>query len=160
MRWARFGPLNLGRFGSLSSLGLCVLGSLGAGSLVWAMCAVFVAHDPTQIVAAVGSLAISGIAGVALLVVRVTRGTPSDSARSTVLTGLAGITGLTGLTGPTVVTVVVAARGVVPVSSVAIEGGCVHAHLAVGLAGPVGPVGASPPKLAVFVFRSSDLEPE
>jgi hypothetical protein len=162
--WARFGPLNLGRFGSLSSLGLCLLGSLGAGSLVWAMCAVFVARDPTQVVAAVGSLAISGIAGVALFVVRVSRGTGArvtgspDSAP-------AGLTGLTGLTGATVVTVVVAARGAVPLSSVAIEGSFFHAHLAVGLTGPVGPAGASPPKLAVFVFRAdgadgaSDLEP-
>lgn len=123
-----------------------MLGSLGAGSLVWAMCAVFVARDPTQIVAAVGSLAISGIAGVALFVLRVSRGTESSDSAA----------------GRTVV--VVAARGAAPFSSVAIEGGgLVHAHLAVGLA--VGLAGglASPPKLAVFVIGASpagDLEPE
>lgn len=104
---------------------------------MWAMCAVFVAHDPAQIVAAVGSLGISGIAGVALFVLRVSRGTESSDSAA----------------GRTVV--VVAARGAAPFSSVAIEGGLVHAHLAVGL--------ASPPKLAVFVIGASpagDLEPE
>ena len=137
------GPL--GPLGSLGSLGLGMLGLLGAGSLVWAMCAVFVAHDPAQIVAAIGSLGISGIAGVALFVLRVSRGTESSDSAA----------------GRTVV--VVAARGAAPFSSVAIEGGLVHAHLAVGLA--VGLAGglASPPKLAVFVIGASpagDLEPE
>jgi hypothetical protein len=47
-----------------------MLGSLGAGSLVWALCAVFVERDPTQVVAAVGCLAISGIAATALFVMR------------------------------------------------------------------------------------------
>ena len=51
-------------------LGLVMLGSLGAGSLVWALCAVFVERDPTQVVAAVGCLAISGIAATALFVMR------------------------------------------------------------------------------------------
>ena len=54
-------------------LGLVMLGSLGAGSLVWAFCAVFVERDPTQVVAAVGSLAISGIAATALFVMRLSR---------------------------------------------------------------------------------------
>ena len=139
-----------GPLGPLGSLGLGMLCLLGAGSLVWAMCAVFVAHDPAQIVAAVGSLGISGIAGVALFVVRVSRGTESSDSAA----------------GRTVV--VVAARGAAPFSSVAIEGGLVHAHLAVGLAvglagGLAVPSGASPPKLAVFVIGASpagDLEPE
>jgi hypothetical protein len=52
---------------------LVVLGSLGAGSLVWALCAVFVERDPTQVVAAVGSLAICGIAGAALFWIRQSR---------------------------------------------------------------------------------------
>lgn len=100
------------------NLGLIgVIGSIGAGSLVWAMCAVFVQHDPTQIVAAVGSLAISGIAGVALFVIRVSR------------SGIA----------PT--KIVVAPRAA-PFASVEIDGKLVDAHVAVG---------ASPPKLAVFV---------
>lgn len=103
------GRVNLGLIGLLSSI--------GAGSLVWAMCAVFVAHDPTQIVAAVGSLAISGIAGVALFVVRVSR---------------------TGVS-PTRV-IVVSPRAAF--TSVEIDGEFVHAHIAVG---------ASPPKLAVFI---------
>jgi hypothetical protein len=103
------GRVNLGLIG--------LLGSIGAGSLVWAMCAVFVARDPTQIVAAVGSLAISGIAGVSLFVVRVSR---------------AGV-------APTKV-IVVSPRA--PFASVEIGRGFVHAHIAVG---------ASPPKLAVFI---------
>lgn len=53
-----------------------LLGAIGAGSLVWAMCAVFVERDPTQIVAAVGLLAISGIAGTALFVIRLARVAP------------------------------------------------------------------------------------
>jgi hypothetical protein len=95
-----------------------VLFSIGAGSLVWAMCAVFVAHDPTQIVAAVGSLAISGIAGVALFVVRVSRGPGAAPTK-----------------------VIVVAPSAAPFASVEIDGGFVHAHIAVG---------TSPPKLAVF----------
>jgi len=119
---------------------VCSMCSLGAGSLVWAMCAVFVAHDPTQVVAAVGSLAISGIAGVALFVLRVSRGTGAR---------------VTGSPDSPATVVVVAPA---PLSSVAIEGGFFHAHLAFGLA-----AGPSPPKLAIFVFRGvdgSDLEPE
>ena len=149
MRWARTlrnwtRNWTLRSSGPLGSLGLGLLCLLGAGSLVWAMCAVFVAHDPAQIVAAVGSLGISGIAGVALFVLRVSRGTESSDSAA----------------GRTVV--VVAARGAAPFSSVAIERGLVHAHLAVGLAAS-GASGASPPKLAVFVIGASpagDLEPE
>ena len=134
-----------------------LLGLLGAGSLVWAMCAVFVAHDPAQIVAAVGSLGISGIAGVALFVCRLGR-------ISRVTAGSAS--------APTVVVVAPrrareAREAAHLVGCVAIEGGLVHAHLAVCLAvgpsGASGAIGASPPKLAVFVFRASpagDLEPE
>ena len=60
-----------------------LLGAIGAGSLVWAMCAVFVERDPTQIVAAVGLLAISGIAGTAIFVIRLSRVAPiSVGARS------------------------------------------------------------------------------
>jgi choline-glycine betaine transporter len=88
-----------------------LLGSIGAGSLVWAMCAVFVAHDPTQTVAAVGSLAISGIAGVSLFVVRVSR---------------AGV-------DPTKV-IVVSPRA--PFASVELDRGFVHAHIAVGTSPP------------------------
>jgi hypothetical protein len=120
--------------GKLGTLGLCSLGSLGAGSLVWAMCAVFVTRDPTQIVAAVGSLAISGVTGVALFVVRVSTG-GGESVHPTV-----------PAISPTVVFVAARETGDLQ-ASVAIDGGFVHAHLAVS---------ASPPKLAVFVFCSDE----
>lgn len=75
---------------------------------MWALSAVFVERDPTQIVAAVGSLAISGIATAALFVMHVSR-TPSVAPR----------------------TVEVGAH----CASVAIDG-ILHAHIAVGASPP------------------------
>ena len=66
-------------------LWICAL-ALGLGSAVWAMCAVFVSQDPTQIVAAVGFLALSAIAGTALFVLSVSRAILPVAARAPVAT--------------------------------------------------------------------------